>query len=163
MAAGITFKLKRKAGAFTTGQLEAGEVGVDTTNGFLYVSTDGTDIYRLASSLGKGITVPDPTADPVVGLWRTPVDITISSVESYIIGTTNVVFNINHASTADGTAINVFTSDITLTSVTGQTNNSGFNDNTIPAGSWIWLEIVSISATPTHFHVTINYTEDKVA
>lgn len=163
MAAGITFKLKRKAGVFTTGQLAAGEVGIDTTNDDLYFSTDGTDIHKVRASLGKGITVPDPTADPVVGLWRTPVAITVISVESYIIGTTNVVFNINHASAADGSAINVFTSDITLTSVTGQTNNSGFNDNTIPANSWIWLEIVSISATPTHFHATINYTEDAVA
>jgi hypothetical protein len=56
--------------------------------------------------------------------------------------------------------LDVFTSDITLTSTAGQTNSSGFNDATIPANSWVWLDVVSVSGTPSRFHATVIYTED---
>jgi len=50
MAAGTTIQHKRKAGAFTNGQLAAGEFGVDTTNGVVYFSTDGGDILSLGGA-----------------------------------------------------------------------------------------------------------------
>lgn len=40
----------RKAGAFTSGQLLAGQLGVDTTNDRVYYSTDGTDIVMLVDA-----------------------------------------------------------------------------------------------------------------
>ena len=60
MAAGTTIQHKRKAGAFTGGQLAAGEIGVDTTNGALYFSTDGATVATLtphaAVTLGASLT-----------------------------------------------------------------------------------------------------------
>jgi len=50
MAAGTTILHKRKAGAFVGGELAAGEFGVDTTNGAIYVSYNGTTV----SSVGGG-------------------------------------------------------------------------------------------------------------
>jgi hypothetical protein len=50
MAAGTTIKHKRKAGAFSSGHLEAGEFGVDTTSGLVYYSTDGEDILSLGGA-----------------------------------------------------------------------------------------------------------------
>lgn len=47
MAAGVTIKTKRKAGAFSGGDLEAGELGVDTTNGKLYFSADGSAVIAV--------------------------------------------------------------------------------------------------------------------
>lgn len=44
MAAGTTIQHKRKAGVFTGGQLAAGEFGVDTTNGVVYFSTNGSTV-----------------------------------------------------------------------------------------------------------------------
>lgn len=113
-----------------------------------------------APTLSKSISIPDPTADDDATIFFTPVAITITAVHSHIVGATNVVFNINHASTRTGTGLDVFTSNITLTSTAGQTNNSGFNDATIPANSWVWLDVVSVLGTPTLFHTTIIYTED---
>ncbi len=48
MAAGTTIQLKRKAGAFTGGQLAAGEIGIDTTNGVIYFSTNGSTVTAVA-------------------------------------------------------------------------------------------------------------------
>lgn len=60
MAAGTTIQHKRKAGAFAGGQLAAGEIGVDTTNGALYFSTDGATVATLtphaAVTLGASLT-----------------------------------------------------------------------------------------------------------
>jgi hypothetical protein len=123
--------------------------------------TDGDFVYQSdLPTLSRSITIPDPEAADDATMFFTPVAITVSDVRSHIEGATNVVFNISHASTRTGTALDVFSSDITLTSTAGQSNNSGFNDATIPANSWVWLDIVSVSGTPTLFHATVIYTED---
>jgi hypothetical protein len=47
MAAGVTIKHKRKAGAFADGDLAVGEIGLDTTNGNIWFSTDGSTVAKL--------------------------------------------------------------------------------------------------------------------
>ena len=126
-----------------------------TDDNFAYQS----DLHTKPS-LSRSVTIADPVATDDATLFFTPVAITITDVRSHITGTTNVVFNVGHAATRTGTQLDVFTSDITLTSTAGQSNNSGFSDATIPANSWVWLEVVSVSGTPTWFHGTIIYTED---
>lgn len=53
MAAGTTIKLKRKAGAFTGGELAAGELGVDVSNEKVYGSSDGTTVFEVTSTGGS--------------------------------------------------------------------------------------------------------------
>ncbi len=50
MASGVKIQHKRKAGAFTAGDLAAGEMGVDTTNGTVYFSADGSTVNKILSS-----------------------------------------------------------------------------------------------------------------
>lgn len=52
MAAGVTFKPKRKAGAFVGGELALGEVGLDTTNDVWYHSTDGSTVQVIGGGGG---------------------------------------------------------------------------------------------------------------
>jgi hypothetical protein len=47
MAAGTTIQHKRKEGAFVGGDLAAGEFGVDTTNGLVYFSTNGSTVTTV--------------------------------------------------------------------------------------------------------------------
>lgn len=54
MAAGVTLKHKRKAGAFTSGELAAGEVGVNTSAPRIEFSADGTTVSTVTG--GGGIT-----------------------------------------------------------------------------------------------------------
>lgn len=49
MAAGVTIKHKRKAGAFVAGELAAGEFGVDVSTGNVYLSVNGTSVQALAT------------------------------------------------------------------------------------------------------------------
>lgn len=59
MAAGVTMKQKRKAGAFVDGELQAGEWGLDTTNNVWYYSTNGTTVVSVSSS---GVSQSDAIA-----------------------------------------------------------------------------------------------------
>jgi hypothetical protein len=131
------------------------------TSGQILSSTaTGTD-WITASPILKAISIPNPVAADDVTLFYTPTAITISAVYSHIIGSTNVVYNLRFASSRNSISLtSVFTSNITLTSNAGQTNNSGFNDATIPAGNWVWLNTVSVSGTPSLFHLTVEYTQD---
>ena len=76
MAAGTLIKVKRKAGAFVGTDLAAGELGIDTTNGHLYYSHDGTTVKTPPSTrtgvyrqlwVGASAMVPRTTNGAAVG------------------------------------------------------------------------------------------------
>ncbi len=113
-----------------------------------------------APSLSKSITIPNPSEDDDVTIFYTPVAISVSQLNSHISGGGLVTFNIQHAATRVGSTSDVFASDIQLASLSGQENNTGFDDETIPADSWVFVNIISVTGTPTVFHTTITYTED---
>lgn len=77
MAAGTTIQLKRKAGAFTGGQLAAGEAGIDTTNGAFYFSVDGSTVSKIGGT-GTVLQVKSTTySTQTSGTTTIPVDNTI--------------------------------------------------------------------------------------
>ena len=100
MAAGATIKHKRKAGAFTNGELAAGEFGLDTNNFEWYFSNTGSTVTRLFAllyldSLGDvEISAPNDgeviTYDQSSGKWIDQAlelsdlsDVTISTPETH--------------------------------------------------------------------------------
>lgn len=113
-------------------------------------------------ALNKAVTIEAPTNAENVGMWYTPVAITVSSVESVLVGSSSPSVTFNIAFGSDRTSgTNVFTSGRTVTSTTtGLNSNSSFNDATIPAGSFIWVTTSAQSGTVTQIELTINYTED---
>lgn len=75
MPAGTTIQHKRKAGAFTNGQLAAGEFGVDTTNGVVYFSANGSTVTttlpddavtleKMASGTAGNLITYDASGNP---------------------------------------------------------------------------------------------------
>jgi hypothetical protein len=75
MAAGTTIQHKRKEGAFVGGDLAAGEFGVDTTNGLVYFSTNGSTVTtvlpddavtlaKMASGTAGNLITYDATGNP---------------------------------------------------------------------------------------------------
>ncbi len=136
------------------------------SDGLFYGKDDAGTETKLSNTLSgftqsKGVTLETPTSAENFGLWKTQVDITISSINAVVIGsspsvTINIAFGSNITSLT-----NVFSSGTAITNTTtGQTINSGFNDATIPAGSWIRLISTAQSGTVTQIEVTINYTQD---
>ena len=109
----------------------------------------------------KGITIQNPTASENIALFYIDRAITIGKVAEAVRGTSpSVTYNIRFASTRDsGTPTDVFSANRAATSTSGVTTTT-FNDNTIPAGSWVWLITSAQSGTVADFNVTLQYTED---
>ena len=124
------------------------------------VNSRGIAWNDLRETQSKAITIVDIVATDDATFMFTPVAITVVATHAHRVAGTNVVYNVKHALNRDDAGLDVFTVDITLTSTTGQTNNSGFNDATIPANSWVWLDVVSVSGLVTMFGVVLESTED---
>lgn len=128
------------------------------------VNDAGTEmaLYNPKPSLNKGAFVASPTSADTIDIWQTPVAITITSLKAILRGSSSpsVTYNIGFGTNIQSPTA-VFTSDITCTSITtGCSNSSGFNDATIPAGSFIWIYTTAQSGTVRSIAFTINYTED---
>lgn len=115
-----------------------------------------------ANTRWPGTYIESPTASDFVGLFYTPVAITITSVHSVLVGSSSpsVTFNLSFGSDLSSMT-NVFTAGQTVTSTTtGLTSNSGFNDATIPANSWVKWSTSAMSGTVTAILITPIYTID---
>jgi hypothetical protein len=125
-----------------------------------YLSADGTYTVPATGSvsLSKSITVEDPLGADDLSMFFTPVAITVTNFRHLIVGTTNVQWKVQHASTRDGTPLDVHTTLVTTSTSGTSTNPTG--DTTIPANSYVWYKASAISDTPTQFHLTLTYTED---
>ncbi len=126
--------------------------------------TSATGVFNIPvyakPTLTRNLNLESPTAAENKGIFYTPVAITITQVRAVSVGTTpSVTYNIAFGSDrTSGT--NVFTAGQTTTSTTTGDVASGVNDNTIPAGSYIWLTTAAAATPPTEILFTITYTED---
>tara|TARA_R110000772_G_scaffold228575_1_gene339293 strand:- start:1484 stop:2467 length:984 start_codon:yes stop_codon:yes gene_type:complete len=96
MAAGVTIKVKRKTTAFTSGELVAGEFGLDTVTGILYSSIDGASVFEVNPAVGEndaitkaitsdtshGLTVNSPVRPSGV-VWVDALADTVDNAESF--------------------------------------------------------------------------------
>lgn len=118
---------------------------------------------NIRPNLTKGITIEDPTATEDATLFFTDVAITVTQLNAVVRGTTpSVTWTIRHD---NGTATRSATGNEVVTggkATTSEANDeiTAFNDATIPAGSWVWLETTAQSGTVNELSVTITYKQD---
>ncbi len=111
----------------------------------------------------KSITIENPTNAEDISIFFTEKAITITEIRAVLIGssTPSVTWTIrHHATDRNNAGIEVVTSGTTTTSTTGGDDVTAFNDATIPADSFVWLETTAKSGTVTELHITIIYTVD---
>jgi hypothetical protein len=109
----------------------------------------------------KAVTVESPTASEDITLFYTDEAITITQMNAVIAGTgtPSVTWTVRHNSDRTATGAEVVTSGTATTSQTTGSEVTSFNDATIPADSWVWLETTAMT-TATMLNVTIKYTRD---
>lgn len=111
-------------------------------------------------SRDKSFTIESPTSTEDIGLWRTNVDITITGIHAVSLGTTpSLTYTLRFNSDRSAVGTEVVTGGSTTTSTTTGDSITVFDDATIPAGSWIWLETTAQSGTTDQVTITINYDE----
>lgn len=129
---------------------------------------DDTSANAARTTLGanqheKSITVEDPGSAEDISMFFTNRAITITEMRAVLIGssTPSVTWTVRHYATDRSNAGNeVVTSGTTTTSTSTGSDVTSFNDATIPADSYVWLETTAQSGTVTEFNLTIVYTLD---
>lgn len=113
-------------------------------------------------NLVKGLTVLSPASSSEGTLFFTMTAITISQMSAVLVGssTPSVAWTLRHASDRTATGNEVITAGSTTTNTTTGHLLLSFNDATIPASSFVWVEIGTVSGTVDEFHLSIEYTED---
>lgn len=137
--------------------------GGGTTN---FLRADGSWAAPPGSGTGaftKSITIESPTDAENISIWQAEAAITINEVRSVLRGSASpsVDWQVKHGTDRSAAGTNLFSSTQTTTSTTtGDTDNSGFNDQTVAAGEWVWLITSAKAGTVNEFHMTLECTYD---
>jgi len=117
----------------------------------------------MSAVSGYSITVESPSDSEDISIAFTNRAITITEMRAVLIGsdTPSVTWTIRHHATDRSNAGNeVVTGGTTTTSTTSGSDVTAFDDATISADSFIWLETTNMSGTVGQLHVTLVYTVD---
>lgn len=140
----------------------------NANNGVLEITGAGrtNDVPNgLASgpdTLSVKLTLENPTSTEDFTIAHFPAAVTITEVVAVVVGssTPSVTIEPQHNTDRSAAGNNVLSSATAITSTTtGQTLTS-FDDATLPANSYLWLETTAQSGTVLELHITITYTED---
>lgn len=114
------------------------------------------------NNLSKHITIESPTASEDFGGIHFPAAVTITEVVAVVVGssTPSVTIEPQHNTDRSAAGNNVLSSATAITNTTTGQTLTGFDDATLPADSWLWLETTAQSGTVNSLHVTFVYTED---
>ncbi len=110
----------------------------------------------------KTITIENPGAAEDISMYFTATAITISEIRAVLVGssTPSVTWTVRHGTDRAATGAEVVTSGTTTTSTTSGDDVTSFNDATIVANSFVWIETTAQSGTVTEISITIGFTHD---
>jgi hypothetical protein len=129
-----------------------------------YVDTQDVTISghlqtQITNAASKTLVLEVPTDFEDVFVFFTDVAIIIQSLIPTLLGTTgsDLDWTMRHDPTRDGTGTEIVTGGSTTTLVTSETPITVFNNPSIPADSFIWVETTGLTNVPTEFTITIIY------
>lgn len=109
----------------------------------------------------KSITVEAPTAAEDISFFYTETAITITNIEVVMVGTTpSVTWTLRHGTDRSAAGTEVVTGGTTTTDTTTGESIIVFDDPTIAANSFIWVETTAQSGTVTSMAIAVSYTGD---
>lgn len=113
------------------------------------------------NALTKSLTIESPTNAEDISFFYTPVAITITELVAVSVGSSpSVTYTVRHHTDRSNAGNEVVTSGSTTTSTTTGDIVTSFNDATIPADSFVWIETTAKSGTVTSTQISLQFTED---
>lgn len=120
---------------------------------------DGTS-WVAAQDETQAVVVASPGSSEDVSVFFAEHAITVQEMNAVVRGTTpSVTWTIRHGTDRSAAGAEVATSGTTTTTQSGESVTS-FNDATIVAGSWVWLETTAASGTNNELAVSVRYRRD---
>jgi hypothetical protein len=109
------------------------------------------------SAAPRSVTLESPTNSERVLMFYTNTPLTVTEIRSVISGSSSpsATFSILYDSSAAGTGTPIVTAGITVTNTTTGLSTTTFNNATIAAGSFVWIQTSAISGTVNYLHVSI--------
>lgn len=109
----------------------------------------------------KAISVEDPTSSEDISVFFTNAALTITEIRAVVRGSSpSVTWTIRHGTDRSAAGSEAVTGGTTTTSESTGSDVTSFDDATVVADSFIWLETTAQSGTVDELHVTIVYTYD---
>jgi hypothetical protein len=135
------------------------------TDGALYSKNDsGTELPVLGQKDPESntITLQNPNNSEDMSFFFTDVAITVYQMNSVVVGSASpsVTWTMRHDTDRSAAGNEVITAGTVCANETTGVEDTSFNDATIPADSWVWLETTAKSGTVDTLTVTMFYTED---
>ena len=134
------------------------------SNGHILTADSGesTGLKWEARRESKSITVEDPSDSEDLSFFFTNRAITITEIRAVLVGsdTPSVTWTLRHGTDRSAAGAEVVTGGTTTTSVSTGSDVTSFDDATIVADSFVWLETTAQSGTVGELHLTVFYTED---
>ena len=134
---------------------------------FIY---DGADYWVIDSQSSAAVsssavappplTVANPDAADDITWFYTPVAITVTELVTVIRGGTDVTPDVRHGLDRSAAGSALITTPAAATSTTTGDVISSFDDATIPANSFVWLEYDGVTGSPVEAFHSIEYTRD---
>ena len=114
------------------------------------------------SENSKSLTIEDPAANEDLTVFFTDQAITLSRIQAVLRGssTPSVTWTIRHDLDRSAVGNEAVTGGTVTTSTTTGSSVTSFNDPTIPANSWVWVETTVKSGVVNALHLTLDYTVD---
>lgn len=125
----------------------------------------GDSDHISAETIAGLRAIPFQEASPTTGtdktLFFTPVAITVTKLAIVVRGTTpSATVDIHHGTDRSAAGNALITTPAATTSESTGSIVTSFDDATIPADSWIWLEIDATSGTVDEVAGVIQFTQD---
>jgi hypothetical protein len=132
------------------------------TNALKTVTAESISVL-MNPILTKSLTVERPSASEDISMFYTPVAITVTEMVGSIGAATSVAWTLKHHTDRSNAGNAVVTAGSTTSSATNGLTTGDlvtvFNDATIPATSFVWLETTAIVGSPSYFSLSVEFTE----
>lgn len=114
-----------------------------------------------APVLSRSITIESPGSSEDLSMFFTNCAVTVTEIRAVVRGSTpSVTWTIRHGTDRSATGAEVVTGGTTTTSQSTGSDVTSFDDPTIVADSFVWVETTAQSGTVAELSITVVYTED---
>lgn len=135
--------------------------GTDTDIDLELLAQGAGEIILRGQEMVKKIVIASPGSSEDRTLFFTNKALTITNMRAVVRGSTpSVTWTIRHNSDRSAAGNEVVTGGTTTTSQSTGSNVTAFNDETIPANSWVWLETTAASGTNNELAVILIFVFD---
>lgn len=104
------------------------------------------------------VDIASPTGSEDRTLFFAETEVAIEQLNAVVRGTTpSVTWTVRYGTDRSATGTEAVTGGTTTTSQTAGSEVTKFDNGTVPAGNWVWLETTAVSGTVQELAVSLRY------